>query len=1593
MKSLEQSIYYIYYKINSNKDYYVKEIHNKEKLKILTTKVINEFLINDGFTKDDINYIESYEYGLDKKEQIKLKENDEIKLPDFNKLYLHIIINEETETETKGDIDLLDIYQSNITQLKKEINELSKIDFNNINTENNKKNSKSSKSREMLQMSNFPKIYGLNQNINYEISHIKKNNNELRKSIIGSYIDYNIKEEENTLKLYYLYSYPLFDNDNFNKKDNSNNNVIIHEEFKKNKSIFIDNKDIDNEMKTEDYIYYEQIYSIYDNFEKKQIHAKLNFEPININFDYMEVGPDIIHFKINTSKIENENEKDNNDNLNKFFFNLDINGLLDAYSIHNITKSIETESNAEKIKLLILSTQYINEMKKIFETKKIKNIIYIDSTKNEEDENVFIKCLYSNLLDGLSIKKSFEESKKQIKNDKDMVQLISINDEKLNKLNKGKIELNLNCSLNLDYMKYNNHIKVLERNKELFYCCVKFLSSKKLCVYGYEGVGKKAFVQKVGYFSFERQKFNNVYYLELYSLDEISKKILKYKIEEIKNRNINDEQDLDDKKILIIVYFNFVVENKNIEKLEQLINESDKDYYFLYAFTITPQKKEDKKITNFSSIQLKQFKKYQEKKLLKNLIKTDYKKKIQNIEISDNNMCPNDIYLKALYITLYSDEKDKIKIEKKGLIKKILEYDKIYIKKIFCIFCLLKYGISKDFLPFLFSENIYEFIKFIENKLKYIIFVEKNEKETIYKMDSSYINLIREIFIKNDKDIYYENIELIIKMYSLFFRYLVKNSKFPYDISVEFHAGVNNEFWQDNTSFENDDKYFKELNEKNKNKNNEIYFDDVIYTNNVYDLLKNIVLKEDKIKDDNNIKKYISQISICLPTILHFKKSSLYRDFIINSNIFYFLQECKKDKIMLLKYWLTGELNDKRDDNYLSKITEFILLKIYKSIKDNKQSEDIRDKYEKFIKKINDNDKDNVKALNFNLARFYFLFGKITNDKLYYDKAEDYAKEAKNLYLELVSKLMKISIDLINNEFDKFNKNFKEFENEYNLYKHDISLENSDIEIKMKNIKTLKYELFNNYIKNKLFFFISNPFYDENGENLKEKETESNNPFYLKYKLSIALPGLQLEFQNIDYELNNLKKCITYPIRFLYIGSDYFNEKGNLFSEDKNFKSCLIENEKIKKIIDESKFKESCEIVILGIANSGNINDKDNLLNIFKENKFRHIIYVNYQELNNYNLLKIDNVFYCYFQKCFFNFVEDFLFYLSKSGGCLTIKEAFRRANNNFDDNIRFFDNQKILEYIGTSDVKFICMIGDEKNDNDIYDFGYFNEDNFNPFSSNKKSNIIKINRDLYDEDKDDDLKQNNLYFRRNPFMDVSKNEVKIEKKNFMKYYKFPGQDSLRPENFKKLVNKRFYSMKNIIRDLINLIGDKNNKIINIYGNEFKGKTKLSEEICKHFYMRNFFKKGIFIIDFRLNNRIKDIPELKYHDKNEELLLVFEHVDKINNDLFEWLDKLNVQMVIITNEKINENIDLDNNDKNKKIKNAIEVDEIETIEGNENIIIEHNEKKSNKNVNKLILNVSKKKIKFYNIDEKSKEYTNNKAYVTDYERYKRIKYT
>ena len=129
----------------------------------------------------------------------------------------------------------------------------------------------------------------------------------------------------------------------------------------------------------------------------------------------------------------------------------------------------------------------------------------------------------------------------------------------------------------------------------------------------------------------------------------------------------------------------------------------------------------------------------------------------------------------------------------------------------------------------------------------------------------------------------------------------------------------------------------------------------------------------------------------------------------------------------------------------------------------------------------------------------------------------------------------------------------------------------------------------------------------------------------------------------------------------------------------------------------------------------------------------------------------------------------------------MTIKEAFKRAKNIFNENIR-----KLIKFTrGDTENDMLCLVGEEKNDDDIFDYGHLNEDIFSAYNEN---NIIK---DIYDEYEDDNMKKNNIYFRKNPFRnEEQKNEDKIEERKYMRYFKFPGIDSLRPDNFQRLINK-----------------------------------------------------------------------------------------------------------------------------------------------------------------------------------------------------------
>ena len=70
----------------------------------------------------------------------------------------------------------------------------------------------------------------------------------------------------------------------------------------------------------------------------------------------------------------------------------------------------------------------------------------------------------------------------------------------------------------------------------------------------------------------------------------------------------------------------------------------------------------------------------------------------------------------------------------------------------------------------------------------------------------------------------------------------------------------------------------------------------------------------------------------------------------------------------------------------------------------------------------------------------------------------------------------KLKNSIFHTFYEEFNDN-KKIKNE-NI-ENDISSKNSDIEIKLSNLLNSEKKLFNNYVKNMLFFFISELFYIE----------------------------------------------------------------------------------------------------------------------------------------------------------------------------------------------------------------------------------------------------------------------------------------------------------------------------------------------------------------------------------------------------------------------------------------------------------------------------------------------------------------------------------
>jgi hypothetical protein len=374
-----------------------------------------------------------------------------------------------------------------------------------------------------------------------------------------------------------------------------------------------------------------------------------------------------------------------------------------------------------------------------------------------------VKELYKNILNGKSIQESFNKNKGNFK-EKNIVDIFPpskkkkdyiISPEEIDrfKSNKNDIKLNKNCSLNLDFVKYN-YRRIIGRNVELKNCIDKLVVHCNVCVCGYPGAGKKSFIQAVGKFVFEHNMFQEVKYTEIYYLRN-AEEILKNKVEEIKSDlNMNDDNQLENDltKILLIINTDFIITDENdVFILEDLINRiKDKKFSYLFAFTIN-------KKFNFAQIKNKlqrrtpmiELDKLQQDKRLNlfysiNTKKKDHLKKQEEI-IKKTNGFPNEIYLRTLFIKCFFDEIKNIDVDKitnEFIFKKI--FQKYKVNKIFSIFTN-KIGIREDVLQVFFEKDE---ISLIKNELNFIIFCEKDEKGKSYSLDNSFKDLIKELLNK-----------------------------------------------------------------------------------------------------------------------------------------------------------------------------------------------------------------------------------------------------------------------------------------------------------------------------------------------------------------------------------------------------------------------------------------------------------------------------------------------------------------------------------------------------------------------------------------------------------------------------------------------------------------------------------------------------------------------------------------------------------------------------------------------------------------------------------------------------------------------------
>ena len=1440
----------------------------------INPKTLSIELLEKLLEEDDVN-VDDYKIYLkdditDNYEKLTKQLLSEISIDYYNNknLILYLQYKSNKNFDQNRIEEKYEEYNKTFSTIKEELNEahsFNSSEQNNIEIQQNDDTTSSESlelSKKKTNLSSKPLIHININKIN------SSNSNSIEQPLTEFCSSKNIEKILYPHRIYYLYTNPLIIiNDKSQKK-----------EFHKNG--------------TNDY--FKEIQLICNIYKKSNISAELRFEQIKDKMDKcMEFCPEILHINAEF-KIKNNN----------LCILLDKFGVANLYPFDDMEHSLQPNNDEKNpTKLLIISSQKIENFENFNGAKYIKNRIYLQNETDYKNENFaekFIELFYKNLINGDSIQTAYNNTKKHFKNsakfnfdknskiflEQDFI--IYPKDQETSKfvsnINNIKISYNI---LNISFITDNYH-RIIGRNLSLCDCIFKCSQYYKVFVFGKKGVGKKSFIFHVGKLLFEREIYKNLEFIEIQT-PECAREIIENKVRKIKQKNQNMKT-----QTLLLIYLNYFVNDlSELRKLTMIFPTDDKTINYLTAFSINfniDNKNMFGNIFQGSYIILDSLN--DKRKHLLDLLTNNAIKK--NLPSSKFNY-PSDIYLLALYIKLFTKITNFNDIDNRFIIRKIIEeFKDKNICKILSIFCILNSGIKNTDLTLFFDANEIEFIK---NKLKLIIPVFKNENNEMFSIDNY---LIIDIVDLLDKKKFLQNIKDVLKIYSCLFRYLVNYSFENYDVFKEFHAGVNSGIWYSFNKDLFDSVYNEEL--VNNFKTLNLVFDSDIYLFNTINILEKYVDTYFN-EYDKDVIEYISQISICLPTIFHFQKNFIFRDriteffiqkFTNNKKIFY----KEEIRLKMFKYWFSwtecilsefdihgsqyfGKLKNSKnvrssdesekkrylDDEYKA---EFKLIQLIGYLIHKKQFEDemqIKNSYE-FCKEIF-TQKNNY----FNLSKLNLIAGKIKMESYKYEKTEKNFYETVNFYYNsalqyseidpkgsyfyILSKIFKARVCLKKKEFKDVDNFIDECENYLKTHNpNNLMLKNNYYSIKnlMDELIVDKENKYKKTEKYALLFYMSNPLIKKN----EKIHNELNNSFFLKYSLVTRLPKhMKVKFNIINQNfLEEFKKCINNPLSFIYIGSDEYDDQGNLYAQN-GYESLPLKNEKLFEIVKDSK--KICNIIILGYLNS-----KTFALQL-PPDKFNNIIYIN----NNKNLLSLIEelpVFYPFFLNSFFKFVISFCNLLCKEKR--GIKEAYESSYNQFSNSLEIILNkykkfQNFKQKLFENGEKLIIMLSNEDKNENYFEY---NDD-------------IKCYKDM-----NDNFKGSNFY-------------------NFTsKFFKERLPATL------YILNSRVYANQELFIEILELI--KRNQFLNLYGNENCGKTALALEICKYYSMNNFFEKGIFYINFikykKLKERIDFKNILKYIKKpttqKKEILLIVDNIKTINN-ILEIID-LDVNIILISNKKL-----------------------------------------------------------------------------------------